>query len=46
LIGNVNPGQYSQTVNHYNVLRTIEDVFGVKALNNAATADVIKGVIK
>jgi phosphatidylinositol-3-phosphatase len=46
LIGNVNPGQYSQTVNHYNVLRTIEDVFGVKALNNAASADVIKGVIK
>ncbi len=46
LIGNVNPGQYSQTVNHYNVLRTIEDVFGVKPLNNAVSADVIKNVIK
>jgi phosphatidylinositol-3-phosphatase len=46
LIGNVNPGQYSQTANHYNVLRTIEDVFGVKPLNNAASADDIKGVIK
>jgi hypothetical protein len=30
----------------YDVLRTIEDIFGVKPLNNAASADVIKGVIK
>jgi phosphatidylinositol-3-phosphatase len=46
LIGNVNPGQYSQTVSHYNVLRTIGDVFGIKPLGGAASATDIKGVIK
>jgi acid phosphatase len=46
LIGNVNPGQFSQTVSHYNVLRTIEDVFGIKPTGSAATAKPIKGVIK
>jgi phosphatidylinositol-3-phosphatase len=46
LAGNVNPGQYSQTINHYNVLRTIEDVFEVKPINNAKSADDIQGVIK
>ncbi|MEO7201689.1 MAG: alkaline phosphatase family protein, partial [Candidatus Tumulicola sp.] len=44
LMGNVNPGQYSQTINHYDVLRTIEDVFGVKPINNAKSADDIIGV--
>ena len=46
LIGNVNPGQYGQTINHYSVLRTIEDIFGVKALGNAASASPIDGVVK
>jgi len=46
LIGNVTPGQYGQNVNHYSVLRTIEDVFGVKPLGNAASAAPIRGVIK
>ncbi|HEY1428748.1 MAG TPA: alkaline phosphatase family protein [Candidatus Tumulicola sp.] len=46
LIGNVKPGQYSQTVNHYNVLRTIEDLFGLSPLGSAASASPIKGVIK
>ncbi|MGC1986925.1 MAG: alkaline phosphatase family protein, partial [Candidatus Cybelea sp.] len=46
LIGNVNAGQYSQTVNHYNVLRTIEDIFKVKALGYATSATPIKGVVK
>jgi acid phosphatase len=46
LAGNVNAGQYSQNINHYNVLRTIEDVFGVPALGNAASATPIQGVIK
>jgi phosphatidylinositol-3-phosphatase len=46
LAGNVNPGQYDQDINHYNVLRTIENVFGVKALGNAASASPIENVIK
>jgi len=46
LAGNVTPGQYSQDINHYNVLRTIEDIFGVKALGNAASATAIQGVVK
>lgn len=46
LIGNVNAGPFSQTVNHYSVLRTIEDIFGVKALGSAASASPIEGVVK
>jgi phosphatidylinositol-3-phosphatase len=46
LMGNVNPGQYSQTIDHYSVLRTIEDVFGVKPINNANSVEDIEGVIK
>jgi acid phosphatase len=46
LIGNVHPGQFSQTVSHYNVLRTIEDVFGITPTGSAASAKPIKGVIK
>jgi phosphatidylinositol-3-phosphatase len=46
LIGNVNGGQFSQTINHYSVLRTIEDIFGVKALGSAGSASAIKGVVK
>jgi hypothetical protein len=42
----VNPGQYSQTVNHYSVMRTIEDIFGVKPINKSKLADDIQGVIK
>jgi hypothetical protein len=46
LIGNVKPGQYSQTINHYSVLRTIEDIFGLKPLGEAATATPIQKVVK
>lgn len=46
LAGNVNSGQFKQRITHYNVLRTIENVFGVKALGNAAAAAPIRGVIK
>jgi acid phosphatase len=46
LVGNVNPGQYSQTIDHYSVLRTIEDLYGLKPVNNAKSAEDIKGVIK
>lgn len=35
---NMVPGAYSQTVNHYNILRTICDAFGAAAPGAAATA--------
>ncbi|MBO3461294.1 alkaline phosphatase family protein [Aetokthonos hydrillicola Thurmond2011] len=34
----VKTGQYSESINHYNVLRTIEDSYGLAGLGNAATA--------
>ncbi len=34
----VTTGQYSNTINHYNVLRTIEDAYGLSPLANAASA--------
>ena len=35
LVGaHITPGTYSETVNHYNVLRTIEDMFGLQALTS------------
>jgi acid phosphatase len=34
----VKPGSYSQTITHYSVLRTIEDIAGVKCTANACTA--------
>lgn len=46
LAGNVNPGQYNQNINHYSVLRTIENIFGVKALGYAASASPIEGVVR
>ena len=46
VMGNVNPGQYDQKINHYSVLRTILDVFGLKPIASAKTATPIQGVIK
>jgi hypothetical protein len=46
LAGNVNPGKYSQKINHYNVLRTIENLFGLPAINKTSTALPISGVIR
>lgn len=46
LAGNVNPGQYGQDINHYDVLRTIENIFAVEPLGNAASASPIEGVVK
>jgi hypothetical protein len=37
----VRRGQYSNQINHYNVLRTIEDVYKLPALANAASAATI-----
>lgn len=40
------PGQYNQDINHYNVLRTIEDMYFLEPLRNAATAEPIHGVFR
>jgi len=40
----VKQGSYSETINHYNVLRTIEDMYGLAALANAASAAPITDV--
>jgi hypothetical protein len=32
----VKPGQYSKTINHYNVLSTIEDIYGLPYTYNAS----------
>jgi hypothetical protein len=37
----VKPGAYSEHINHYNVLRTIEDMYGLAHINNTATATPI-----
>jgi hypothetical protein len=38
------PGSYSETINHYSVLRTITDAFGIAAPGAAATAAPITDV--
>jgi acid phosphatase len=40
----VKPGQYGEKINHYTVLRTIEAMYGVKPLGQAADAKPIKDV--
>ncbi len=37
-------GSYPETINHYNVLRTLSDAFGIPASGNAATATPITDV--
>lgn len=34
----IKPGQYPQTINHYSVLRTLEDMYGLSHSGSAATA--------
>lgn len=34
----VKPGSYSETINHYNVLRTLEDMYGLPHAGNSATS--------
>ena len=40
----VRPGHYSMQINHYSVLRTIEDAFGLRHDGAAATASPITGI--
>jgi phosphatidylinositol-3-phosphatase len=42
----VKPGKYSETINHYNILRTIEDMYGLPHLGKSATAKAITDVWK
>lgn len=47
LIGpSVIPGQYAQQINHYNVLRTVQDHEGVPCIANSCTATAISGIWK
>ncbi|MBF9069589.1 alkaline phosphatase family protein [Streptacidiphilus fuscans] len=41
---NVVPGNYSETINHYNVLSTLEQLYGVAPTGNAATAPAITDI--
>lgn len=40
----VKPGQYSEKISHYNVLRTLEGIYGVPYLGNATKATTITDV--
>jgi hypothetical protein len=40
----VKKGQYAQTVNHYNVLRTLEDLYGLPHAGSAGTATPITNI--
>ena len=42
----VKPGKYTQTINHYNVLRTIEQMYKLPYLDKAATATPITNIWK
>jgi PKD repeat protein len=41
---NVKPGTYTETINHYSVLRTLENMYGLSALGSAASATPITDV--
>ena len=41
---NIVPGQYSETINHYNVLRTIEQAYGLPYAGESASAAPITDV--
>ena len=40
----VTPGTYTETINHYSVLRTIQDAFGLAPLANSAAASPVLDV--
>jgi hypothetical protein len=39
----VNSGSYSQPINHYNILRTIEEMYGLNFIGASANEDAITG---
>lgn len=44
--GPVKPGQYSERISHYNVLRTIENMYGLSNMASSANAAPISDVWK
>jgi hypothetical protein len=38
------PGRYSQVINHYNVLHTVEHIMSVKCMSNACGAAILNGI--
>src|SRR5262249_24893032 len=42
----VEPGDYATRIDHYSVLRTLEEIYGVPATGKAASAEPIAGVWK
>src|SRR6266481_3874878 len=42
----VKQGQFAETINHFNVLRTLEDMYGLTRVGSAATATPISDVWK
>jgi hypothetical protein len=40
----VHPGQYNEFINHYNVLRTIEDMYGLPYAGNSSTVTPITDI--
>jgi acid phosphatase len=42
----VKPGKYSEKINHYNILRTVEDMYALPHLGSSATATPITDVWK
>jgi len=38
------PGNYDQVVDHYSLLRTLENMYGLAALGGAASAEPIRGI--
>jgi hypothetical protein len=40
----VRPGRYAERINHFNVLRTIEDMYGLPAVGGSATAGPVTDV--
>jgi acid phosphatase len=43
--GPIKPGQYEQPVDHYSVLATLEDWYGLPRLGQAATAAPVTGIL-
>jgi len=42
----VKPGKYTEKINHYNILRTIEDMYALPRLGNSASATPITNIWK
>jgi hypothetical protein len=40
----VRPGKYAHRIDHYNVLRTLEEMYGLPPLGSAANAEAIRGI--